>query len=57
MRSEEEIRAAILQRITQIEESLEVLNHANGPYLSRAIMDAVQEELQTLYEWMIHKED
>jgi hypothetical protein len=57
MRSEEEIRAAILQRIKQIEESLEVLNHANGPYLSRAIMDAVQEELQTLYEWMIHKED
>ena len=51
MRSEEEIRAAIEQRIKQLDDGLKILNQENGPFLSRAIMDAVREELDTLLKW------
>ena len=53
MRTEEEIRKAIQDRIKQLDKGLKVLNTANGPYLSRAIYEAVREELDTLFEWIL----
>jgi len=54
MRSEEEIRKAIRARIKQLDQGLKALNSANGPFLSRAIMDAVREELETLLGWIVN---
>lgn len=51
MRSEEEIQKALEARIKQLDQGLEVLNTANGPYLSRAIYEAVRDELDTFYKW------
>ena len=51
-----EILDAIQKRIAQLDTSLCVLNDLNGPFMSRAIIEAVREELQTLNIW-ITKED
>jgi hypothetical protein len=52
MRTEDEIQKAIQARVKQLDEGLDVLNTKNGPYLSRAIMEAVREELETLLGWI-----
>jgi hypothetical protein len=54
MRTEEEICSAIKLRITQLEKGLDCLNQANGPFMTRVIYEAVREELQTLYEWVLN---
>jgi hypothetical protein len=43
---------ALRARIAQLDKGLSCLNKANGPYLSRAIMEAVREELDTFLKWM-----
>jgi hypothetical protein len=52
MQTVDEVVSALDARIRQLDQALEVLNEANGPFQSRAIMDAVKEELETLMKWV-----
>jgi hypothetical protein len=54
MRSEEEIRNALQARIKQLDQGLKILNTSNGPFLSRAIYEAVREELDTFHKWVLN---
>jgi hypothetical protein len=57
MKTEKDIVPAIKARIKQLQGGIKVLNRANGPYVSRAIMEAVEEELQTLLKWIINDKE
>ena len=57
MRTEKEIRDALRARIKQLDKGLKILNTHNAPFLSRAIYEAVREELDTFHKWVLNEKE